>query len=61
MITYCKSNLIAVSGFIAALELYGKSTDEKPTENIPNASVFYEMDTKKLFMFDADGKAWLEQ
>lgn len=61
MITYAKSNLTAVSGSIAALELYGKSTDEKPVYNIPNASVFYEMDTKKVFMFDGDTMTWLEQ
>lgn len=61
MITYAKSNLTGISGCCAALELYGKSTDEKPVYNIPNASVFYEMDTKKLFMFDADSMTWLEQ
>ena len=42
-------------------EIYGKSSDAKPTEDVPNASVFYEMDTKKIFMFDEDSKTWLEQ
>lgn len=41
-------------------ELYGLSTDTKPTE-VPNASVFYEMDTKAVFMFCAQNKRWLEQ
>ena len=41
-------------------ELYGLSTDEKPT-NVRNASVFYEMDTKKIFMFDETNKRWIEQ
>lgn len=46
-------------------EWYGKSTDVKPTEPYPagpyNSDVFYEMDTKKVYMYDADGKVWLEQ
>lgn len=43
-------------------EYIGLSTDAKPVDGcIPNASIFYEMDTKKLFMFDAQNKKWLEQ
>lgn len=43
------------------VEYYGKSTDTKPTEGVRNADIFYEMDTKAIFMFDeADGQ-WLEQ
>ncbi len=42
------------------VEIYGKSTDEKPM-NFANASVFYEMDTKKVFLFDAEAMEWLEQ
>lgn len=38
--------------------LYGKSTDQKP-ENAENADIFLEMDTFKIFMFDAEAKAWL--
>lgn len=41
-------------------DMYGLSTDTKPT-NVGNASTFYEMDTKKLFMFDAQNRVWLEQ
>lgn len=49
---------------------YGLSTDTKPTtyktpagqtEPVPNASIFYEMDTQKVFMFDAAGSRWIEQ
>lgn len=42
-------------------EYCGLSTDEKPTEKVDNAAVFYEMDTKNLFLFDAQNKVWLEQ
>ena len=41
-------------------KLFGLSTDTKPTD-VNNASVFYEMDTKKVFMFDAEDKVWFEQ
>ena len=39
---------------------YGLSTDAKPLD-VCNASVFYEMDTKKVYMFDETNKQWLEQ
>ena len=42
-------------------ELKGLSTDEKPIKNIPNGSSFYEMDAKKVFMFDEQNSKWLEQ
>lgn len=40
-------------------DVYLKSTDAKPT-NVCNASRCYEMDTGKLFLFDAETKTWLE-
>lgn len=42
-------------------EFYGKSGDEKPTDGVSNADIFYEMDTQKVYLFDADDKVWLEQ
>lgn len=47
------------------LELYGLSTDEKPTEKfdkniIGNASTFFEMDTGKVFIFDEENHIWHE-
>lgn len=42
------------------LEYRGLSTDTKPTENITNGSVFIEIDTGKLYMFDAEGTQWKE-
>lgn len=41
-------------------EYYGISTDTKPTD-VPNASTFYEMDTQKLYMYDATNAKWIEQ
>ena len=42
-------------------EYYGLHDDDKPTTGVPNASVFYEMDTQTLYMFDADSGDWVEQ
>jgi len=40
----------------------GKSTDTKPTlQANRNGSVFYEMDTKKVWMYDGDTLTWLAQ
>lgn len=42
-------------------EFYGKSVDVKPKEGVKNADIFYEMDTKKAFLFDEETGSWLEQ
>lgn len=40
--------------------LFGLSTDTKPTEgSISNGFMFIEMDTSKLYFYDAEGKRWL--
>ena len=39
-------------------EFSGLSTDSKPTENIGVNSLFYELNTKKVFYFD--GTTWKE-
>ena len=41
-------------------EYRGLSTDKKPTERVGNGSVFFEMDTCKVFMFDEKAKKWIE-
>lgn len=45
---------------LGPVDVYGLSTDEKPLD-VPNASVFYEMDTKKMYLFCQQNKCWLEQ
>lgn len=45
----------------SSTELKGLSTDTKPTTDINNGSTFYEMDTKKVFMYDEENLRWLEQ
>lgn len=53
---------------IYVFELYGLSTDEKPMgylskeqAKLGNGSSFYEMDTKKIFLYDEENKRWIEQ
>lgn len=46
------------------MELYGKSTDTKPTvklknTKIPNGSTFLEMDTGDIYFYDSDTDAWV--
>ena len=37
-------------------EYRGLSTDKKPIERVGNGSVFFEIDTCKVFMFDEKNK-----
>lgn len=45
-------------------ELRGKSTDTKPTKigesEVGNGSTYVEIDTGKIFFYDADSKTWKE-
>ena len=41
-------------------EYRGLSTDKKPIKYVGNGSVFIEMDTLKIFLFDAESKVWIE-
>ena len=38
---------------------YGTAKDEKP-ETANNGSKYIEMDTSKLYLYDAEGAEWLE-
>lgn len=41
-------------------EYRGLSTDTKPTEGIVNGSIFIEIDTGKIYMFDEENEQWTE-
>ena len=62
MITF---NDIGSASNIPTLTVYGLSTDVMPNStdsgnSIPNGSKFIEMDTKKVYMYDAENHQWLE-
>lgn len=50
------------NGVLSKAENYfGKSTDTKPTgDTVGNGSAFIEMDSGKLYFYDADGAEWQE-
>ena len=41
-------------------EFRGLSTDTKPTKEVTNGSIFFEMNTCKVFMFDGASKTWIQ-
>ena len=41
-------------------EFRGLSTDVKPTERVGNGSIFIEIDTGKVYMFDKKNIEWKE-
>ena len=53
------SRYITNGDFMSAITLWGKSTDTKPT-HYGNGSRFIEMDTSKIYLFDAEGSEWHE-
>ena len=59
MITVYRENGIA-DGKDVELEYRGLSTDNKPTENVVNGSVFIEINTGKVYMFDGEQSEWKE-
>ena len=53
--------MISVTGGAWIREYTGLSTDTKPTENVPNGSSFYEINTKTMYVFDAENGTWIKQ
>lgn len=43
------------------VELFGLSTDSKPTTGIVTGSVFVEVDTGDAYLFDEEGSTWTKQ
>ena len=63
MITiYRKQNVISYEGRLNELEIRGLSTDKKPTsidnKNISNGSIFFEIDTGDVYMYDLEHNRW---
>ena len=50
-----------ISTGVNGTQYAGLSTDSsKPTEGVPNGATFVEMDTGKLYFYDADNETWIE-
>lgn len=63
-------SLINQDSFNKTVTLFGLSTDTKPTDvfefggaeiPIKNASLFYEINTSDLYVYDEDGETWIKQ
>lgn len=59
MITVFNKNDVSTQGNEREIELRGLSTDEKPTDS-PNGTVFIEIDTGKIYMYDLENEEWKE-
>lgn len=61
MITYTKTVLEPDAGGRDVFYVEGQcvSSDQKPTD-VANGSTLLEMDTSKVYMFDADSSTWRE-
>ena len=62
---YQNSNVITnKEGEFKGLEFRGLSTDTKPTQidgkDIPNGTLFIEIDTGKVFLYDLENEEWKE-
>lgn len=42
-------------------EYFGKKSDKKPIKGVGNGSIYHEMDTGNVYLFDAEHKKWLLQ
>lgn len=61
MITH-EHEIITTNGVAATDSLYwGLSTDSKPTTGVGNGSIFIEINTGKVYFFNGEGAAWVEQ
>lgn len=53
--------MITATTFDRCYDYRGLSSDEKPTKGVGNGSVFYEMDTQEVYMFDQATSTWIKQ
>ncbi len=60
MITNLNASYDNGTFYLKADALCGVSADTKPT-NVGNGSIFREIDTGKVYMYDAGGQTWYEQ
>ena len=60
MVTRTKSPQTVDSAHTTTGTFFGLSTDSKPSTGVGNGSCFLEMDTGKIYFFDAAGGLWRE-
>ena len=60
MITIYRKNNVSTNGNEEEIEYRGLSTDTKPTKNVENGSIFIEINTGKMFIYDLSTETWNE-
>lgn len=61
MVTTDRQSQLRDNVFSQSCTYFGLSTDEKPTgATVANGSCFLELDTGKIYFFDADNSQWRE-
>lgn len=64
MISKFKKNDVNTKNNDREIELRGLSTDTKPTKvdgkDVPNGTVFVEIDTGKIYFYDLENQLWKE-
>lgn len=64
MITILRKNNVDAGDNQKEIEIKGLSGDTKPTQinsiDIPNGTVFIEIDTGKMYLFDQENSQWKE-
>lgn len=59
MVSFNSTDYLINGDFVIGMQGVCLSSDTKPT-NVPNGSILVEMDTKKIYIFDADNSQWRE-
>ena len=64
MITIYRKNETSTNGNEREIELRGLSTDDKPTtlnnKPLANGTTFIEINTGKIYLYDAENEQWRE-
>ena len=58
MISVYRNNNVITKGNEREIQLRGLSTDEKPTKNVENGTIFIEIDTGDIYIYDLTNKEW---
>lgn len=62
MVSIIKTDIVKNNeeGKLVVGQYVGLSTDNKPTENVGNGSIFIEINTKKIYFYDEENSTWRE-
>lgn len=53
-------DIVDTENYLVIANLYGTSSDSKPTAGYANGSTFLEVDTGKIYLFNESTSSWVE-